>query len=266
MKVMRKITNLAVYCLVLFSFVGCKKEEERGLKIKYFDIDKDALVLDVAGATDVVTIKTNLSGVSIDVSAPWCKAKLISENRLEVKVDAATDDVEERKAEITLKSEFDSQKIITVSQTAVNDSKLKVSSATAAYANGTNGINLSIDNDYNTYFMSDWSATKFPFEVIYNFDGINKIDFLRYYPRSGGAMKNGLLSKLEIWYTTKNNPSFIKYDDYDFEFSPEMKQIAFTPALMQPKQIKFVLYQGYGTGTYAAIGEMEFFKAGKKTQ
>lgn len=265
LNILKNLTTLTMCSFtVLFLLIGCKQEEEHGLKITYFDIDKNELFLDIAGATDVVNIKTNLNGIAIEVSEPWCKAKLISDKGLEVKVDAVPDGIDERKAEIVLKSEYDSKKVITVSQIALNDSKIKVAKANAEYAHSANSIGLSIDNDYNTYFMSHWSETQFPFDVIYDFEGVNKIDFLRYHPRPGGENKNGLLAKFEIWYTTKSNSTFVRYGEYDFQYAAEIKEIAFTPALIEPKQIKLVLYQGYGTGTYAAIGEMEFFKAGMK--
>lgn len=145
---------------------------------------------------------------------------------------------------------------------AASGRQIPVASATAAFAHSANGIALSYDGDYQTYYMSHWSNTTFPFDVVYNFDDVDKMDYMIYHPRgtASGTGVNGLLGRVDVWYATQSNPTFTKYGEYDFEKVASMRKIEFQPALVNPTQIKLVLYQGYGSGTYAAIGEMEFFK------
>lgn len=264
MKTLIKILPfLIVSTIILFTYSCSDKDDDDKLKIKYFMLNKEEISFDIAESVEVIGYKTNQGEVELEVSDNWCKAKVLSETEIEVKVEECGDDIDERKAEIKVKTQYES-KVITVTQSALEDVKVKIASAEAEYSHSANGIGLSFDGDYGTYFMSHWSQTQFPFNVIYNFRDVKKIDFFVYHPRSGGEKKNGLLNKLEVWYATKSNPTFVKYSDYDFEASPDKQEITFTPALVNPTQIKFVLYQGYGTGTYAAIGEMEFFRAGKK--
>ncbi|GAB6010059.1 BACON domain-containing protein [Dysgonomonas reticulitermitis] len=247
----------------IFPFISCSDDkDDDGLKIKYFILSSEILELDIEASEGVIDVKTNLPGITVNVEDSWCKA-VLNGTELKVKVEEFNGDADERNTNVTLKAGNET-KTLKVTQSALSDQKIKIASATAEYSHSANGIEFSFDNDLDTYFMSHWTQTIFPFDVIYNFDDIKKIDFFIYQPRPGGEKKNGLLGKLEVWYATKENPGFTKYKDYDFETAPDVRKIEFIPALTNPTQIKFVLYKGYGTGTYAAIGEMEFYRAGKK--
>ncbi|GAB6010060.1 M60 family metallopeptidase [Dysgonomonas reticulitermitis] len=203
--------------------------------------------------------------ILVEVPVDWCEATLNGYD-LTINVEANIDI--SRDTEITIKGKT-VIKTIKINQKGINtpptgsipdDVLIPVSSASASSFHSANPIELSFDGDYDTYFMTHWTQATFPVEVIYNFNNVEAMDYFIYYPRPGGANKNGLLGEFEVWYATEGNPAFTKLDNFDFKNSPTSVRINFASRLIKPTQVKFVLYRGYGSGTYAAIGEMEFYR------
>ncbi len=73
------------------------------------------------------------------------------------------------------------------------------------------------------------------------------------------------MQQFEVWYTTKSNPDeFVKYGDFDFNGSAVSRVGEFSPALVEPVKVKFILGKGYQNINseidYVSIGELEFYK------
>ena len=141
-----------------------------------------------------------------------------------------------------------------------SDIKIGVASATntgGLYNYGKEGpITYSYDGDYDSWYHSN--ANQFPITLDYNFhaDTIAQMDYLIYHPRPTG--NNGNFQQLEIWYATKENPALTKHGDFDFQGTSVPKLINFTPALVHPTKIRFLVKSG--VGGFASCSEMEFYR------
>jgi len=271
MNTMKKklITLFLTICTLAFSHISCSDDDEisRGF---YIEIGIDSLAFTKSSAQEILTLETNTPQIKIEVPDDWCQATL-NGYTLTINIDANTE--VSRETVITLTGR-NVTKTIKVSQKGINippvgdipeDILIPVSGATAGTFNSANPIELSFDGDYETYFMTKWSGTEFPVEVVYSFENVEAMDYFIYYPR-GGTGTNGLLGELEVWYATQANPGFTKLGDFDFQQSRTSARIDFPSTLIKPTQVKFLLGQGRGsngsgtTATYAAIGEMEFYQ------
>lgn len=248
--------------VLILSLFSCKKDGR--FADPYINPSTDSLTVGRVATHEKIEIETNVSLISVISSDDWCQVKL-TDTELSIEIDANDDDA--RKGEILLKGRGVEKRII-INQRGLQspptgtigaDILISVASATTTSFHSANPIDLSFDGDFDTYFMTHWSQASFPVEVIYSFTNVEAMDYIIYYPRPGGAGKNGLLNEVEVWYATEANPSFTKLRDYNFNGSPSSVKIDL-PNLIRPKQIKFVLSKGVGSGTFAAIGEMQFFQ------
>ena len=263
------IALLLTICVFIISYTSCSDDDETSREF-YIEVGVDSLAFTKSSAQEILTLETNTPQIKIDVPADWCKVTL---NGYTLTIDVEANTEIGRETVITI-SGRDVVKTINISQIGINvppvgsipeDAMVPISSATAGTFNKDNPIELSFDGKYDTYFMTKWSGTEFPVEVIYNFENVEAMDYFIYYPR-GGTGTNGLLGKLEVWYATQANPGFTKLGDFDFQQSRVSVRIDFPATLVKPTQVKFLLGQGRGSNgsgtsaTYAAIGEMEFYK------
>lgn len=119
----------------------------------------------------------------------------------------------------------------------------------------------SYDGNLETMYHSNWNnkgENYFPITLTYEFQDANNIDYLIYYPRQTGY--NGHFKEVEIQYTTKENPTFTKFGDYDFKGSGSSRRITFPGGLKNPTAIRFIVKSGAGDGQgFASCAQMVFF-------
>lgn len=210
-------------------------------------------------------IATNVD-IAVTSSQPW--ATIIRNNKnVYVKVAENTDE-EARTALITIADKDKKarsryvrlvQQRSNASEYVLGDIELKVSSAkTNTYQPGGE-IEKSIDGNFSTTYHSQWSAAiskENPAILEYFFTSTDQIDYLTYHPRPGGG--NGNFAQLEIWYKTASDNDYVKFGDFDFNYSSSPTSITFPQPLKNPRAIKFVVNSG--TGNFASCSEMKFFK------
>lgn len=247
--------------LGLLSLFSCKKDIESK---PFLNLSIDSVEIGRAATVEAIDLETNMSIISVITPVGWVKATLV-DKQLQLAIESNTSD--SRTVDIILKGNGIERKFtlkqrgkqVPPTSSIAEDLLIPVSSASASSFHAANPINLSFDGNFDTYYMSHWSQSSFPVEVIYTFTNVESMDYLVYYPRPGGAGRNGLLKEVEIWYATAGNPTFTKLGDYNFNGSSAIVKIEL-PKLIKPTQIKLLLSKGVGTGTFAAIGEIQFFR------
>lgn len=142
------------------------------------------------------------------------------------------------------------------------DSILPISSGTASSSEIGGEIWKSFDGDMNTLYHSSWNnqgANYFPITLEYNFENIDRMDYLVYYPRTSGA--NGRFKEVEVWYKTQENSNYTKLSTFDFQGSDLASRVDFPQGLVHPTGIRFVVNSGAGDGQgFASCAEMRFFQ------
>ncbi|MCC9018825.1 MBG domain-containing protein [Flavobacterium lipolyticum] len=122
---------------------------------------------------------------------------------------------------------------------------------------GNYGIELSYDNDPNTYYHSGPIANTSPFILNYRLNGSAVVNGLRYSPKPQSALgRAGDLGKVKISYNTVSDATFQPLMDYDFGQLATAKSFNF-PFPITPLNIRIEVLEGIGG--YAACSEMEFY-------
>lgn len=143
-------------------------------------------------------------------------------------------------------------------ETLEGDYRLQISGASASSAEGgANGISRSYDNNFATFWHSQYSGsgTHFPVTVTYALADAGRMDYLTYYPRTDGNT-NGNFGEVELWYSLKGQDGFTKYGEYDFKGSSSPATISFPGGMENPDSIRFVIRSG--AGNFASCAEMQF--------
>lgn len=180
---------------------------------------------------------------------------------------------QERTAQIVFKGGLIEKKVIisqkkevgydgTSSGDIKDDIKVPVAGGTDTSHEGTDDISKSFDGDFTTIYHSKWdnrNSNYFPITLEYFFDNQPQIDYLIYHPRQQGY--NGFFKEIEIWYKTKENPTYIKEGDFDFKGASTASRVVFKNPIINPTGVKIVVKSGYGDGKgFASCAEMEFFQ------
>lgn len=142
-----------------------------------------------------------------------------------------------------------------------DDIAVKVVSATASSYQSGEGIELSYDGDYSTYYHSNWSngaSDYFPITLTYYFNE-EDIDYLVYTPRTSGT--NGNFSEIEIYAQTTTASSNTLIASCDLEAKSSQSKILFSESLSGVTAIEIKVLSGYGSDNgFASCAEMEFYK------
>lgn len=142
------------------------------------------------------------------------------------------------------------------------DSILRISSAWTSSFQDNGKIELSFDGDMSTIYHSNWANggdNYFPITLEYNFEDIDHMDYLIYYPRTDGW--NGPFKEVEIWTKTKENPTYALFGTFDFKGSSLATKVDFPQGITNPTGIRFVVKSGAGdNGGFATCAEMMFFQ------
>ncbi len=282
---MKKFLRLICIFATCTLLAACAKDtpgKEQG------DPDEPYMTVDVTkvdfmriASSQSFAVDTNIEEVECDVSnKDWCRAVYLN-GTVTVEVDTH-DGASNRNALITLKAEADGEKItrrVTVNQNGKNasvamipeDVKIAVSSSEVAPAANSagEGIDKSHDGNSSTVYHSRYSQVVSPSDpvtITYTFANVATMDYLVYVPRTEGV--NGNFKEFELWVSTTADPVLKKYGDYDFEGRGSASTITFSPALQNPRQVRFIVKSGYGDSqgtSYASCAEMQFFKRGDLT-
>lgn len=142
------------------------------------------------------------------------------------------------------------------------DSLLAVASGWASSFQGGSGIEKSFDGDINTFYHSNWSnggSNYFPITLEYNFENVDRMDYLVYTPRPDG--QNGRFKEVEIWYKSTEITDYKFYKKFDFKGSGLASRVDFSPSLLNSTGIRFVVKSGAGDGQgFASCAEMKFYQ------
>ncbi|MFV0505282.1 MAG: M60 family metallopeptidase [Bacteroidales bacterium] len=264
-----------LYALLLISAVSlfsCTKsgmeEEEDDKKVPKLEISSERVEFDRISSSQEIDVSTNQDSVACKSNAAWCSA---SYNNGKISISVITNSqTTTRTGSINVKAASISRSI-TVSQKGLDsynddiaeDVKIAISSASTSSAQPSAGIELSYDGNYGTNYHSKWAngaSDYFPIDLVYNFTDCPSMNYLVYYPRNSGS--NGNIKEFELWVSTKDKPTMTKYGDYDFEGSSSTSIISFSPALVNPTSIKFVVKSGDGDGQgFVSCAEMEFYQS-----
>lgn len=151
---------------------------------------------------------------------------------------------------------------VTTPEGIEGDSILPVLSGYASSFQPGGEIEKSFDGDMSTQYHSKWNnvgADYFPITLEYNFENIDRMDYLVYYPRASGA--NGRFKEVEVWYKTEENPTYTRLSTFDFQGSDLASRVDFPQGLVHPTGVRFVVNSGAGDGQgFASCAEMRFFQ------
>ncbi|MGL5317985.1 MAG: M60 family metallopeptidase [Bacteroidales bacterium] len=142
------------------------------------------------------------------------------------------------------------------------DLKIKIEKGTTSSFQPGGEIEKSFDGDKGTIYHSSWDNSApnyFPITIEYELEETPSMDYLIYYPRTSGG--NGNFKQVEIWATTKENSTYQKVKDYDFEGVGTASKVYFDQQVINPVKVKFIVRSGAGDRQgFATCAEMEFYR------
>lgn len=268
MKYFKKTISILSLVAILATYSACSDSNDDGPSgATILEIPENKMTLDRIGASKTISITTNATSVTCKVSPEgWCTASY-ADGKLVITT-TSNPNSDSRAATITVTAD-DIKKSISIMQNGRNSSateikddvKIPVKSGEASSFQSGEGIEKSFDGDMNTIYHSAWNNSAenyFPITLTYNFENTTTMDYLVYYPRAEGS--NGLFKEFELW-VAQDGKALTKYGDYDFGGSSSASRINFSPALVKPTQIRFVVKSGTGDNKgFASCAEMEFYK------
>lgn len=251
--------------LLLSLFVSCKEGEEVPETLPFIDINNRSIQFVRLASSQNLKVSTNIDDIKCEVTSgtSWCSAHY-TDAQLTITV-ASNSEYKSRTGNITLSGK-QTKVTITITQDGKgssidqvdNEQKITIKSATASSQHTGEEINKSFDGDLSTIYHSPWIANEYmPVTLTYNFENIKTVDYLIYNPRSDGG-ENGNFQEFDLYVATSENPTLKHYGTYDFKGSSIASSINFSPALVNPTQIQFVVKSG--KGGYASCAEMEFYR------
>ena len=118
-----------------------------------------------------------------------------------------------------------------------------------------------IDRDESTLYHSAYSPSAFtvtpenPAELIYDFENVERIDYLEYVPRQDGGV-NGLVTEAEIYVKTESDSDYRLHQQCHWSLDLDTKRVDFKGGLLHPVSIKVRFLQG--VNNCASCAEMRF--------
>ena len=128
-------------------------------------------------------------------------------------------------------------------------------------------VDFTVDRNLSTNYHSAYYpehikvTSETPAELIYDFEGVERIDDLEYVPRQDGSL-NGTVSEAEIYVKTAADSDYRLYQHCQWPLNMDTKCVHFKGGLIQPVSIKVRVLNGYGA--LASCAEMAFLKMGKE--
>jgi hypothetical protein len=206
----------------------------------------------------------DLSALQVGVAGngkDWCEAALDAEAKaitIKVKDNPQASD---RITVVTVTGK-NLRKDIEVSQKGniiPQDTPVKVSKVEAtSFAEGHEPEKM-IDGDNSTFFNSAFGAiTKWPFDLDFYFEKVEKIDYLVYTPRPSGYNAWGSFGKVEIYAATEKNPTLTKVGEADFlQTNDVSRKFVFEKPLEKPLRVQVRVLGGFNDRV--SCTEMQFF-------
>lgn len=140
------------------------------------------------------------------------------------------------------------------------DETVAVASATASDSQSGEGIERTYDGNTSTLWHSPYNNNNgggFPFTLTYNFKDVDRIDYVRYVPRSSGGT-NGNFDEVEIYVKCAGDADFRKVYTGSWGGNAVSRDVTFSDPLINPESVRFVINSG--AGNFASCAEMEFYK------
>ena len=231
-------------------------------------LGKQNLELNFTDTTVYVPVLSNQAELKIQSDVDWITPTL-ENKRLKLVVKANPNSVD-RNANVTVASANGKMtRTLPVSQVRESlaefvptDDKVSAASATATAGSGAanqggEGIERTLDGNKNTLWHSPYNKGGFPFTLVYKFNGVDKIDYLRYVPRPAGET-NGNFEEVDVYVKCEGDADFKKVYTGNWKGSSTPKDVIFTNGLNKPKEIKLVVKSG--KNNFASCAEMEFYK------
>ena len=122
-------------------------------------------------------------------------------------------------------------------------------------------VRFTLDGDWATLYHSAYSpifvkvTPESPAELIYNFENIERIDYLEYVPRQDGGV-NGLVGEAEIYVKTDTDSDYRLYQHCQWPRNTDIQRVDFEGGLHRPASIKVRFLSG--VGDLASCAEMIF--------
>lgn len=264
---MKKTFEFLLGIIILFGFclgfIACS-DDDNGTN-SYIELVERSYTFPIKGETRIVDVHTNVQNITAisPSQANWATFSYTNSKLTIVTEDNNTD--RERKMTVRLNGGKDATTTFEIIQYSLaasinqlgNDIKLTVKDGTASsQQSDDSGIDQTFDGDMTTMYHSKWDKTGLPITLIYNFEGVETMDYILYKPRLIGV--NGNFKEFDLYVSTESNPDFVKYDSYDFKGASSVPRINFETAIEKPKSIKFIINSG--EGGFVSCAEMEFYQ------
>ncbi len=153
------------------------------------------------------------------------------------------------------------------SQEIQKDIQVFASSATASENQPGEGIENTLDGDFNTLYHSLWDQSLFPevpVEIDIIFSGeTTHIDYMLYHPRKDGGV-NGFMLEAELWIKKQGEEDFEKLEDLVFANDANTKRILFPDGFEEPAAIRLIATKGHND--FISVSQFEFFKIAEPMQ
>lgn len=138
------------------------------------------------------------------------------------------------------------------------DTKQTIQNAIASNFEPKDGIENSYDGNTATLYHSRWAGGGLPITLQYNFNNVDRIDYIVYKPRQDRS-NNGKFMETEVLYSTTAAPDvFSKVCSFNFNAPNSSTILNFPITLRSPKSIRIIIKSG--TNNFASCAEMEFYK------
>lgn len=142
--------------------------------------------------------------------------------------------------------------------TDLGDLKIPVSSGTASNYQPGGGIEKSFDQNQSTLYHSNHYKRTFPITLEYNFENVDQLDYILYYPRKGN--KNGLFGRIKIEARTQDTPYQTLIEEFDCGLKSTPSLILLPSGFVNPAQVRITVLSGYNN--FASAAEIEFYQKG----
>lgn len=261
---MKRITTIACLLAVFMSGPAQSLKLDRAsLKSSQIILAKQTAMLDYNDFT-TVAVAANCD-YSVTTDSEWLSVRKMANGNVAIFGDLNYNMASRTGAVIFTSADGTAVRTLMVVQggNEVTDTKIPIASGTASQSQPGEGIELSYDGDYATYYHSPWYSTTFPVTLTYNLKEASHVDYAVYNPRPSSTGTNGNFKVVTVQYKLKNSSSFVELGTYDFGGSSSASQVTFGDnGIDDVVAVKFIVKSGAGdNGTgFASCAEMEFYK------
>lgn len=265
----KKILAAGIFSLLFSSMAFADDVKEKNKLL----LGKQQIEMNYHSASYLIPFLSN-SDITVESSADWVDAK-IDGKRIRVNVDMNLTP-EERVATVSVVSAdgtMTRKLVVTQGREGMaidipTDSKVKIASAKASVSQPGEGVERTYDGDPNTLWHSPYSGSKddFPITLTYNFNEVDKIDYLRYVPRPSGG-NNGNFDSVQVFTKCAGETEYVKAYEGKWNGASTSTDVTFPDGLKNPVSIQFKVFSGASGEAgkvFASCAEMEFYQNSDK--